>query len=312
MRESRRRELAAIIVFLVVRWPFLVFARWWDRSDRGARGALLLLLGLWMAVVVVKNLDANERQLALARVMSPEGVAATDAARAEFLRYDLAKSGHELGALRVRPAPTQTGNEPLFRVLKLIQGGMDPGRASESVYGSGAPLVFAFSSPLLGEPHISSYDPAVIGSPPDHPCAQKWWPEIVAAGQKHGVDPRLILEFMGNESACKKGALSPVGAQGLMQIMPTTGQEIQNQCRENAAAVWEPGVNISLGACYIRMMADALTGGDLSTWDSVFWVAAAYNCGPGCAGQTMRGQRSLPAETVPYARAIASAYTGAR
>lgn len=303
-------ESAAIMVYLVASWPLRAFARWWRDSDTDARRAFLLLFGLWMTVAIERNLAANERQQALAQAMSPSGRATTEAAMAEFLQHDLAQSGYESGEggellpLRARPAPTSSGEEPLYQMLKLIQEGASPEMASEQAYGSGAPQIFAFSAPTLGEPRVPNYDPAEIGPAPSHPCAQKWWPEIVAAGKKHNVDPLLIVQFMGNESACNKEALSPVGARGLMQIMPATGREIQNQCGENAAAVWEPGVNISLGACYIRMMADYLTGGRLATYDEVFIVAAAYNCGPGCAASGR-----LPGETIPYANAIASAFT---
>ena len=49
---------------------------------------------------------------------------------------------------------------------------------------------------------------------------------VRAASQKYGVDERLIWAVMEQESGGNKTAVSNAGAQGLMQLMPSTSKEM--------------------------------------------------------------------------------------
>ena len=48
----------------------------------------------------------------------------------------------------------------------------------------------------------------------------------IAAAQRHGLAPELVLAVVGVESAFKPDAVSHKGAQGLMQLMPGTAKEL--------------------------------------------------------------------------------------
>ena len=90
----------------------------------------------------------------------------------------------------------------------------------------------------------------------------------IAAAQRHGLDPELVLAVVGVESAFKPDAVSNKGAQGLMQLMPRTAREL------GVADPMDPAQNLDGGTRYLRMLI-AKYGGDLGR------ALAAYNAGPG-------------------------------
>lgn len=96
--------------------------------------------------------------------------------------------------------------------------------------------------------------------------------EIRAAAQVFTVDDSLIRAIIHAESAYQPQALSPRGAQGLMQLMPETQKELQ------IVDVFDPISNIEGGTLYLSRLLD--------TFDQdVDLAAAAYNAGPGAVQQ---------------------------
>lgn len=90
---------------------------------------------------------------------------------------------------------------------------------------------------VLGYPHIEN----IIDSY-DH--------TIKRYANRYGFDWRLILAMMNQESRFQVEAISPVGAYGLMQIMPKTGEEIVSTLYiEN---VNDPEYNSAGGVYYLR------------------------------------------------------------
>jgi soluble lytic murein transglycosylase-like protein len=71
------------------------------------------------------------------------------------------------------------------------------------------------------------------------------------AGAQYSVDPLLILAVMAIESSYNPVAESPVGARGLMQVMPKYHLE-KLLDRGGEYAVLEPEVNIAVGAQILR------------------------------------------------------------
>lgn len=91
---------------------------------------------------------------------------------------------------------------------------------------------------------------------------------MTEAGRAHGVDPRLIAAVAHRESAFNPNAVSPVGAGGLMQLMPATARYLG--CNN----VFDARQNVFAGARYLRTLLDTFHG-DLDL------TLAAYNAGPG-------------------------------
>ena len=96
---------------------------------------------------------------------------------------------------------------------------------------------------------------------------QSFSSEIRGAAQFNAVEESLIRAIIHAESAYQVDAQSPKGAQGLMQLMPTTQREMQ------VSNPFDPALNIDGGT---RYLADLLLefNGDISL------AAAAYNAGP--------------------------------
>jgi soluble lytic murein transglycosylase-like protein len=92
-------------------------------------------------------------------------------------------------------------------------------------------------------------------------------PLIEHAARSSGVDPNLLRAVMGQESGFRPCAVSPKGAEGLMQLMPATAVELA------AGDTLDPRSNIEAGARYLRQLLDRY-GGD------VFRALSAYNAGP--------------------------------
>ena len=91
--------------------------------------------------------------------------------------------------------------------------------------------------------------------------------DIRSAARFNAVEESLIRAIIHAESAYQPDAVSPKGAQGLMQLMPATAAELA------VGNPFDPADNISGGALYLAQLLDEFNG-------NVELAAAAYNAGP--------------------------------
>ncbi|MBI3420301.1 MAG: lytic transglycosylase domain-containing protein [Proteobacteria bacterium] len=106
----------------------------------------------------------------------------------------------------------------------------------------------------------SNYDAALYPLMP-------WQPE-----GGYASDPALVLAVAKNESHFNSVARSPVGATGLMQIMPKTAEVVR---RGSSANLYDPELNVTLGDRYLEML--TRTSGIGS---NLLFIIGSYNCGP--------------------------------
>lgn len=111
---------------------------------------------------------------------------------------------------------------------------------------------------------------------------------IAAAARTHGVSPQLLRAVIRQESAGRPCAVSPKGAQGLMQLMPSTQQSL------GVTDPFDPAANVDGGTRYLADLLKKFKG-DLKR------TLAAYNAGP----QRVEVEGDLP--DIPETRAYVSA-----
>jgi len=114
------------------------------------------------------------------------------------------------------------------------------------------------------------------------------------------IDPALIYAVARQESGFRTAAVSPDGAQGLMQLMPKTASMMKKNLSLVADAnASEPSVNMMLGQNYVRhLLEHKMVDGNL------IYMLTAYNAG---AGRLQEWKQSLPqndpllfVESIPF------------
>jgi soluble lytic murein transglycosylase len=116
---------------------------------------------------------------------------------------------------------------------------------------------------------------------------------------QQNIPSELLHAIMRQESAFDPTALSPVGAQGLMQLMPKTAAKTAERMGKpfDPNLVVSPGLNITLGAHYLTQLLHMLQ-------NNVPLAAGAYNAGPAAVGRWLTGAEDIPLDVwtalVPY------------
>jgi soluble lytic murein transglycosylase-like protein len=107
------------------------------------------------------------------------------------------------------------------------------------------------------------------------------------------VDPALIKSVIANESSFNANATSPVGAQGLMQLMPETAASL------GVKDPYDPAQNVAGGTRYLKGLLDRFKG-------DTRLAVAAYNAGPGAVEKY--GDVPPYAETQSYVKNVLGSF----
>jgi hypothetical protein len=130
--------------------------------------------------------------------------------------------------------------------------------------------------------------------PPPGPPDDPWGPYIREAAGRYNVPQQWVRAVMQQESGGQEQAVSPVGAMGLMQVMPETYAGLQARYGLGDDP-YDPHNNILAGTAYIREMYDRFGAPGF---------LAAYNAGPDRVNGYLAGTAELPDETVNYLAAV--------
>jgi soluble lytic murein transglycosylase-like protein len=123
---------------------------------------------------------------------------------------------------------------------------------------------------------------------------------IVREAKIYAIDPNLVMAVIHIESRGNAFALSPVGAMGLMQIMPATGEELAEKLAipwRGPQTLFDPLLNIRMGVAYLEQLE--------SRYGSMATALAAYNWGPGRIDSRLRHGVALP---VVYSGSVLASY----
>lgn len=122
---------------------------------------------------------------------------------------------------------------------------------------------------------------------------------VTAASLEFGVPEDIIYAVIKCESDFRPDAVSPVGACGLMQLMPVTYEWLLTyKMKEEYIAenIFDPESNIRTGTCMLKYLY-----GIFSNWETVF---AAYNAGQGTVGGWLADERysddGVTLKEIPY------------
>lgn len=262
--------------------------------------------GRWWGARLWEELGQTQQALPIyMQLAREEGYVQDDAAYRAYLllsRDEDPRADEFLEYLAAEPAwLTRLGKEPLWETKEPLppvnpsfisraeayrEHGRDEMAALELAIGE------ALASPkeflALGNWHLQqeNYFKAVrlgIELLEEHPCPESYrlaFPrpykeEVEKAAEEYRLDPHLIWAVMREESHFRPAVISPADARGLMQVMPSTGQDIAERegMEISLTDLFDPELNIKFGAWYLRAMLDSFD----EDYDRAL---AAYNAGP--------------------------------
>jgi soluble lytic murein transglycosylase-like protein len=127
------------------------------------------------------------------------------------------------------------------------------------------------------------------------PIPQRFRGEFEAASNDTGLPLSLLLAVATIESNMQEHAVSPRGARGLLQVLPSTAATLKLRADETTE-------NVLAGARYLSLMFDRFASADLAL--------AAYNAGPATVENAYGGVPTIARPYVDAVRALWERYAG--
>ncbi len=112
---------------------------------------------------------------------------------------------------------------------------------------------------------------------------------IYDESKKFSIDPLLILAVIIAESSFKRHQESSMGAEGLMQVMPSVGKDVAEKWRiewPQKLDLNNPGLNIKVGTAYLFQM--------ILKFKDIKKALIAYNMGEGVTDEYIQFNAALP------------------
>jgi soluble lytic murein transglycosylase-like protein len=123
---------------------------------------------------------------------------------------------------------------------------------------------------------------------------------IIRQSKAANIDPYFVAAVIKSESNFRQNVVSPVGARGLMQILPTTGKYIATKVGEpwrGSQFLFDAEYNIRLGIAYLQYL-ERYFG---TNYDHLL---VAYNWGPTNTKKALAGNSTFPPMSRNYAKTI--------
>ena len=188
--------------------------------------------------------------------------------------------------------PILTASEHASRMAESVarmQTGIARQRESVQRQAAGSHSDAFFSTPWADAPSVGAVSQPAVSGDCDPLPADQLRRLVVEASVREGINPMLVQAVIRRESGGRPCAVSPKGAQGLMQLMPATQSDL------GVRDPFDPAANIGGGARYLKQLLGRYNA-DLRL------TLAAYNAGP----QRVEPGGSVPSipETQAYVQAI--------
>ena len=203
--------------------------------------------------------------------------------------FDLASNAHAQRAIELFAIGEDlNGRREWYRALDSVSN--DEKRQLGHLARDIGDLSLAIRSANLAE----AMDDLVLRFPIAHSS------DFNSAAHKQDVAPALLRAVARQESAYQPTARSPVGARGLMQLMPATAKLVAKRARlpnRFATQLNDPKVNIQLGSYHIAWLIERFNG-------QLPLAIAAYNAGEHRVDRWIKDADRMPVdvwiETIPF------------